>query len=211
METKRYTTERGVDIGIVPIPLLLDEIRRSHEARVKPVPTYTITTAAGDTETHPHNETTLQTAEERAAWAEYVESRDTAGDKLNDAIWLAVRLKAIKVELPKDNTWIAEQARMGMAVPEDPIDRRLHYIQTEVIGGVRDIVRLTAIANGADLDEEALSAAEDSFRRAMAGEVARAFGPQPEAQGLAAQAGGLEHEPAAGADTGGPGVGHPAE
>ena len=180
METKRYTTERGIEIGICPIPLLLDEVRKAQEAKIPPHPTYEAKTASGVVEIHQHNETTLQTDEERAMWAEYQGAIAQATDSMNDAIWRAVRLKAIQVDVPGDNGWIEDQKALGLTVPEDARERRLHYIQTEVIGGVRDIVRITAIANGADLDEGALAAAEDSFRRAMAGQMEGAFAIQQE-------------------------------
>lgn len=180
MDEKRYTTERGIEIAICPIPLLLDEVRKAQEAKIPPHPTYEAKTAAGEIEIHPHNETTLETDEEWTMWREYQEAKSKAADSMNDAIWRAVKLKAIRVEVPGDNGWIEDQKALGLTVPEEPRERRLHYIQTEVIGGVRDIIRITAIANGADLDEGALAAAEDSFRRAMVGQMAGAFTPEPE-------------------------------
>lgn len=180
MDEKRYTTERGIEIAIMPIPLLLDEVRKVQEAKIPAHPTYEAKTASGYVEIHLHNETTLQTDEEKEMWAEYQEAKAQATESMNDAIWRAVRLKAIRVDVPEGNGWIEDQEALGLTVPDDPRERRLHYIQTEVIGGVRDIVRVTAIANGADLDEGALAAAEESFRRAMAGQMEGAFAVQPE-------------------------------
>jgi hypothetical protein len=69
---------------------------------------------------------------------------------------------AIVVDLPDDG-WVEEQRELGITVPDDPKERRDHYIWTEVMGGQHDILRVMSLAAGADLTEEQLTAAEASF------------------------------------------------
>ena len=167
---KAYTTERGVSIKVVPIPLLLDKIRDAHAA--SPAPTYTEHLAGGATQEVPITE--AQAAAWQATdpdtwaplaekWAAYQAEKDERTKTLNDALWRAVMRRSIIVDLPKDDAWVQEQALYGISVPEDPDLRREHYIWTEVIGGQRDILKIMGMAAGADLTEEQLTTVEASF------------------------------------------------
>ena len=181
-----YTTERGVTIGWVPIPFLLDGIRATFRATEPPLPTYTETIIDAEGREHPHErEITPQDAaaarrhnpewwaEYAEAWAQYEADLADWTRRLNDAIWNAVALESLRVELPEDGAWADKQRRfLGMEVPDDPVERRLHYIRTEVIGGVRDYVKLTTLANGSDIEEADLAIAEDSFRYYLQGNLA---------------------------------------
>lgn len=200
-----YTTERGVTVNAVPIPLLLDAIRKAHPE--PELPTYTEHLAGGAEREIPITREVAAAWEENdpATWAEYADTwadylarYDAWQEDISEKTWRAVRLKSIRVELPTDDTWIREQESLGLTVPTDPMERRLHYIRTEAIGTVRDILKLTAIANGADMSEEALSLAEDSFRR----DLARSLIGQ-----IAGARRSVADQPAGGADPGGEGVG----
>jgi len=173
-----YTTERGVTVNVMPIPLLLDEIRKATPTPAQP--TYTETLAGGakqevkisDAEALVWQEKDPETWKEHAEkWATFEQERDAAQSLLNERIWKAVMKRAIVVDLPKDDDWIAEQAELGITVPENPRERRIHYIRTEVVGGLKDSIKMTAIANGADITEEALSLMESSFRNNLAREI----------------------------------------
>jgi len=168
-----YTTERGITLDIVPIPLLLDKIRQAHPD-VPPV-TYTEYLAGGASQ---EIEITAQDARMWAErdpvgwapyaekWAAYEAAVKARAEKVNDAIWKAILRYAIRVDLPASDEWAEFQAEeLGVNVPAKGTHaRREHYIWTECIGGTRDVLRITALAGGADLTEEALQAAEDSFR-----------------------------------------------
>jgi hypothetical protein len=167
---KEYTTERGVTIGVVPIPLLLGKIRESHPE--PPAPTYTEHIAGGATQ-----EVTITAemaaawmtqnpdgwAEHAGAWTAYQEKLDERTKVLNDALWRAVMRRAIVVTPPVDEAWIREQNDLGITVPPEGQERREHYIWTEVIGGQADIIRVMGLAAGADFTEEQLATIEASF------------------------------------------------
>ena len=106
--------------------------------------------------------------------------------------------RALVVELPEDSGWIQDQEDLGLTVPKDARKRRIHYIRTEVIGGMRDVLRLTAIANGSDLSEEAISLAEASFRHSLARSLLDGFTGERRT---------LDTEPESGDDTGSKGMG----
>ena len=197
---KEYTTERGVTIGIIPIPLLLEEVRKANA--LPDHPTYTENLAGNATQEVAISEeeaavwaqTDPETwAEHAEEWAAYEKERDAAQERLNDRVWQAIKARSIKVELPNDDSWIEDQREMGLTVPDNPRERRLHYIQTEVIGGMPDIWKITAIANGSDISEEALQLAEASFRSDLAKSLLK---------GLTEKARSLENQPAGRDDDG---------
>ena len=199
-----YTTERGVTVNVVPIPMLLDEIRKATPGPDQP--TYTEHIAGGAEQEVVISDADARTwqkenpeswAEHAEAWEAYELERDAAQSLLNDRISQAVYKRAVIVDLPKNDDWIADQAELGLTVPDNPRERRVHYIKTEVIGGMKDVLRMTAMANGADLSEEALSIAEDSFRDNLAEQIL---------EGLKDQARTVEDRPAGGAGEGGEGV-----
>ena len=179
---REYTTERDVTIGVVPIPLFLEELRKAYPEPDRP--TYTEHLAGGavneveisDREAAAWAEHDPKSwAEHADKWADYIKERDEVQERINDAIWKAVMLRSLVVELPKDDAWIQDQEELGITVPRSPKERRIHYIRTEVIGGMRDVLRLTAIAQGGDLSEEALSLAEASFRHSLARALLEGF------------------------------------
>lgn len=159
-----FTTSRGIALTLKPIPqMLIDRVQNAH--KLPPPPTYEIKTAAGTNESHAHDETTLETDDDRAAWQAYIAERDQATQDANRAFMRLVFLRGVECELPGDETWVREQAMMGITVPTDPLEKRLHYLETEVIATIGDadaIVRGVLEASGVPM--EALAQAEDTFR-----------------------------------------------
>ncbi len=203
---KKYTTERGVKIGIRPIPLLLDEIRKTNPPPEQP--SYTEHLAGDATQERTITEAMAEVwarenpdswEEHAEAWAEYEAERDAWDEVLSDRILDAVAFEAVDVPMPADGAWIRRHKLIyGMDVPDDPDLQRIHYVKTEVLGGPRDILQVTVVAGGADLDEEALAIAEESFRHTLQGSLT---------EGLAAQAGSVADVDAEDRATDGEGVG----
>lgn len=165
-----YTTERGVPIEVRPVPLLLDKIRQAHPE--PPAPTYTEHLAGGavqDVTITPAMAEAWRTQDPDGwalhadAWAAYQAAVDKRTEVLNDVLWRAVMAKAVVVEVPSGGDWEREQASYGITVPSNPTERKAHYIWTEVIGGTKDILRIMALAAGANLTEEQVADAEASF------------------------------------------------
>lgn len=164
---KTFTTRAGVELILVPIPpLLLEQVRAS--VKYPPVPTYTTKTAAGNEETYKHDETTLTTDEERLAWAEYLAGKKEADRLLNERVMRALFLKGIALTMPTDNEWVLEQEFMGIKVPDNPLERKLHYISTELVSTSEDMVGIMSeIMRLTGVDEAVVKNAEESFRRAV--------------------------------------------
>lgn len=120
--------------------------------------------------------------EEAEQWTEYsgvvasVDAEFTA--KLNDARLRLIVLRGVTVfeERPEEE-WLAEHEWMGMVVPENPFERRLHYFRTEVLGTMDDMFSVTkGIYQASGVDEEVLDEYEQSFRDQMGRAFREALG-----------------------------------
>jgi len=176
-----YTTERGVTIQLVPIPFLLDRIREVAKENEPAKPTYIEHLAGGAEQEREitHEMATAWSKENPEGWAEHAEAwmaylvEWTKWDgEVDDRIWNAICLESIQVELPENDEWADRQKRYyGLEPPDDPAERRRHYVQTEVMGGPKDYVKATTIANGGEIGEDALAIAEASFRGFLQGQI----------------------------------------
>ena len=159
-----FTTSRGIELQFKPVPqMLIDRVRLAH--KLPDPPTYEIKSITGAVEKHFHDETTLETDEDRAAWSAYIAERDAALVEANRAFMRLVFLRGVECEMPSDDTWAREQRLMGIDVPTDALEKRLHYLETEVVATAQDadaIVRGVLEASG--VPQEALAQAEDTFR-----------------------------------------------
>lgn len=165
-----YTTERGITIQVMPVPLLLDKIRQAHP---EPAPvTYIERMAGGAAQEVAITPAMAEAWQKRdpdgwaphaEKWAAWQAAMDARTERLNDVLWRAVMSKAVVVDVPAAGEWVIEQESYGLTVPANPAERKAHYIWTEVIGGTKDILRIMALAAGANLTEEQVSDAEASF------------------------------------------------
>jgi len=188
MEKRVFTTVQGVEIPIRPVsPTLVAKIAPTvlREFGVEGPPTYTVEIVGGGTQEFPHDETTLDvpgdpdaTAENRAEWDEYVDTVDAANREANKRFLRLLYLKGVDIELPEDETWIEDQEFLGFEVPEDPRDRKIHYIQTELLTTIHDSNRLIAELMGLNQIAEEVESAEDSFRGGVEGETDQGDGEE---------------------------------
>lgn len=169
---KTYTTSLGTEVKIRSIPpYLVAEVERAQQKKAAelypapPKPTYTVTDAGGGEQIFEHDEKSVSTDEERAALVAY----QTA--MLNRANYAAAQVsefmfaRGLVVDMPLDDSWVAEQEAWGVVVPTDPKARRDHYIKTEVLAGKEDIQEiLLAIMTATGVDQEAVDIARATFR-----------------------------------------------
>lgn len=173
---KSFTNSAGRVFPVHGIsPLLPDLIRAAvtkewtGAGRALPaVPTYAVKTASGEMEVYEHTEKSLSTDEERAVWAAYQAAEQEFESAVNERIMRACFL-AVDANPRADEEWRAEQAALGIALPETSIDLRLMYVQTEVIKGLDDLLRLQSavLMVSGIMDEEQATAAEAAFQREM--------------------------------------------
>lgn len=172
----QFTTAAGATIELRGLsPWMLDAIAPSLEqdwqdlGREKPSPpTYVVTTVGGSEQVHPHDETTLESDEDRAEWAAYQRARAEWEKELRERMTRVVLAEGVLAG-PADDDWIANQKFLGLRVPDDPRARRLHWIRTQLIQGPEDAQGIVAAVLAlSGLSEEKLRAAERSFRDPVA-------------------------------------------
>jgi len=163
-----FTTSSGKVLKLKKMnPWLIDEVYKAH--RLPPVPTYTVTTATGATEEHPHDETTLDTPEAQMEYAEWQKVCAELTEKQEERLQALLFLRGLDVDLPKDEDWAEEQEELlGIVVPVKKAQRKLHFIKTEVIEGLDDLLTLMeSIMTYAGVSEVAIEVAKSSFQRAV--------------------------------------------
>lgn len=188
-EKQTYTTARGVTVEFLPIPRLLDKLQAARaEAMPKP-PTYKVEVIGGRTEEHEHDEKTIAEPDtpeaDKQAWAQYKEKLAELDDDYNSKLARLVLTRGIRYEPHQNGDWVAEHEWLGLHVPDDPRERALHYIETEVIGGQADIQEIIlGVWRASGVPEELISQIEAAFQRALgraggnqAGESDSAEGP----------------------------------
>ena len=185
----KIVTVDGLEVALRPVSQTqIQRINATVEAqwrkRGEPIdpPTYTITTATGETETHAHDADSVATGtdEERVAWEAYQTARAEmeAEQRLRTTKFLL--LNGIVGHEPTEE-WAEEQAYWGLEVPEDPRERRLAYLQAEVlktpqdtIDAMGEIMRLSM----AGAPQEVRDSVEAYFRRAVEGKAPAGGGAQ---------------------------------
>ena len=164
--TGQFTSSTGRTVKLQAVsPFLIDQVKAS-VAMPEP-PTYTVTTATGGTETWPHDETTLATDDDKKAWAAYKLAVKNAQAIQNDRVARLILSRGVQVDIPNDG-WREFQTELGVKVPESPIDLKVHFITTEVIGTPEDLGEIVAQVMGmSTMNERAVGVARDSFRLAI--------------------------------------------
>jgi hypothetical protein len=171
-----YITSQGKKIRIVGLsPFLIDKMRASGD--IPEPPTYIVETVAGDEEIHTHDETTLevegdpeQTKANQKAWREFVEASELAQREVNERFLRLLLLRGIDLDIEdyERGDWVKEQRSLGIDIPEDPVEKKVHYVQTEILSSFDDVINLlTRVMSLSGLDEEAMATAEASFRSAI--------------------------------------------
>lgn len=133
----KYTTEMGIEVDVRSIPIkLIEKIAAGHPD--PDPPTYSVETLGGATETHVLTEQSADTPEEKARLADWRMKKAQVERARNNAVLHVFISRGIHVELPDDIGWAVEQIALGISVPTAEPARRLHYIETEVMGGLAD-------------------------------------------------------------------------
>jgi hypothetical protein len=178
-EKETYTTIDGVTLETVAVsPFLLEKVRQSVYDRLRndgiliDCPTYEVKTAAGNVEIHEHNEKTIADQatpdEDRELWEKYQAGLKLSTTEAIEKVTEALLLRGVKFDLPKDDGWKEEQEFLGVTIPEKMHELKLHYLTTELVKSAADIIELVStVTRHTGVSEEALAAAEASFRGAL--------------------------------------------
>lgn len=172
MANKTFTTTAGEAIEVFPVSLqqlemvravATEEANREFGGQPQP-PTYEVPVMGGEKEIHSHDETTLETEEDRLVFADYQAKLKQFNAIISRRVMNFVLLTGTKIQPPDDDGWIEMQQYFGLNVPEGRLDRRAHYIQTEVIKTLDDIQGLsTAIMEVSGIDTKLVEASAATF------------------------------------------------
>lgn len=169
---EEFRTSSGKTVMLQSVsPLLIQKVNATIQDP-KP-PTYKMDTLLGE-EVFEYDEKSIQdetaTNEDRAAWKKYTDGLEEAERKRREKLIDILFTKGIVIEVPDDG-WEEEQRFLGAEVPENPIARRIHYIQTEVFTSAQDltdaIAKLMQLTAG--ITEEDMVEIRQSFRGALQG------------------------------------------
>lgn len=161
-----YTTERGHVIRFRGIAALLDKLQTSH--KMPDPPKYKIPTATGILEEYPLDEKSATTDEEKSALADYQFRLAQAQLEYYRANVRLNLMYGVEVAIPTDDTWVKRQEFFGITVPSDPLEREMHWRETELYGSPQDLHNiLLGVSRASGTDEETLSQMAESFRRSL--------------------------------------------
>jgi hypothetical protein len=160
------TTSREIELECQPVGALLDTAGDNIRDQIDwpETPTYTATFAGGDTETFEYTEESIKDApdEDKEAWADYILAQDKAQAEY-DAKFANTSTRIIATDgvrvlnAPPEDEWIKRQQWQGLDVPDDPLERSLHYFLTVAIGDVeKDMMQIykgIVLASGRSQEE----------------------------------------------------------
>jgi len=177
-----FTTVEGRTVSVVPVPWyriakIQEQVATEFREAGRPlkVPTYEARTFTGEIEVHQHDAESVGTDEERRAWAEHVAAVEELKDEQLSRRNKYILQRGIVVPAADLETWAAEQRAMGYEPSEDEDVRRWEYVRDLLKtdeDAVTAIVRITGLSLSPQVSEEAIRAAEDTFRRAIQGDAA---------------------------------------
>ena len=166
--SKVFTTAAGREIGIQPVPpLLIEEVRlrAQQTVEVPPKPTYQVEPPAGSKMTYEHDEQSVTTAEEKAAWSKYQAALTRQSQVAATKVMELFMAKGTAIEM-NVGEWRELQEYFGVQVPDNPIAAKIHFLRTELLTTTDDINNLMAsIMEASGIDRTVLEAAQNSFRR----------------------------------------------
>lgn len=164
---RSFTTSLGVQVWIGPMPpmmpILAEKAVRAEwveRGKALPVkPTYE-TDVMGEKQIHEHDETTLDTPEEKATWAEYQRLLGELNSEVVNLTFEECVRNCMRFDIQPH--W--PQMYKRLRPPSDPIEQMDFYARAAVIGSRDDVETIMRIASElTGVDARLLSAVEDSF------------------------------------------------
>lgn len=144
-------------------------------------PTYTVRTVAGTLEEHEHTEETLESEEDRAAWQAYQAAREELQRVTGQRGVRYMLSEGVVLDGP-DDEWLQRMDALGVAISDDPLERREQYLTYQYTRTPKATAMLLqrVMALSAEGSKELQHAAEEMeqfFRREMEGQTAEDGSP----------------------------------
>jgi hypothetical protein len=127
-------TKDGRAIPLRPVGRrYVEQIMAKHP--VPDAPTYTATIAGGETQTFPHDETTLNTPEEWAAWRKYEADKAQAISAMWGAVSEFLICRCVVLSPPPVEQWSIDFAEWGLTPPDasDPKALKVFWVENELV------------------------------------------------------------------------------
>ena len=158
----QYETTSGHTITLKALsPDLLMAVRRG--VHFPDPPSYEVQLAGGAKQMVFHNETTIQTDEERAEWEAYKVKHAECVTLYHSRIIKLIIRRSVVVDIP--DGWEQAQAEFGIEIPENEDEKKEHFVCTELIGGATDLFALErAVQMLSGFSAEELQKAQEFFR-----------------------------------------------
>lgn len=195
-----WTNSLGREIKLRPVSQVRQQqltqtvIKRFREAG-EPIdpPKYKVIDVAGTEEWFDHTKETIETAgeEEKVAWTAHKAALKRLQQEITTRTTKLLLLEGLEIEEPTEE-WESRQRYWDIPVPDDPFEKKIEYIVTEILPTPWDqteCILAVMKAGSAGLDDEVMAAAEDSFRRTIHTESKRRS--RAALEQLAAQEGAL--------------------
>lgn len=219
MSKHTFTTGTGKEFSILPgSPYQVENYRLSFveqfvaENGPRPdLPTYTMQTAGGNSMTMPHDESTVETEEEKAAWAAYQDYGSRQDNFVNTKILDVLIVENVEADPMKDKGWLAKKKFFKVVLPADEVELKLYYIREHLIFNSEDggdfNALPTAIMQLSGIGQRNLDAGRATFRRSLRRNRRQGIGSASDS----ADGGEMVYEPGISGDEDGEGVGADAE
>jgi hypothetical protein len=178
---RRYTTKDGIKLELkgVPrlivqdIPGLIEKEWRDKGKTLPKKPTYQIEVAGGELETYEHDETTLETDEEKRAWGLYLERDEEMGNEIASRfLKAALAMGIVSITAGKDKLaeWDEALKAMGYKLNANSSELKMMHVRMGVHDeeDIQNILENIMAMSG--IDTEVLARSRKGFRRDVEGE-----------------------------------------
>lgn len=171
-----YTTSSGYTLKLKAVsPMLIQKVGATlHDP--KP-PVYKVKSLTGEEIEFEHDESSIAdpgTQEvERLQWKEYQRKLQEVSIQRRVKLIDVMFARGIIFDVP-DGVWEDEHEFLGLTVPTNPIEKKVHYLQTEVFTSASDISevvsRLMQMTSG--LSDKEMDDIRSTFRHSVQGATA---------------------------------------
>ena len=175
IRTQLYTSAKGTQVEFSPMPpMLLARIEEQVDkefGEIEP-PTYESDGLAGK-QVHPHTESSLETDEDKAAWAVYEERTAERGERISSLTLRALQIECMRPIIDDDDDWLERLEFIGFDIPDNKFDQQLLWVESQFVGHADDIMACMQIPMElAGVSQEDMAAAETMFHDTVQEETA---------------------------------------